>query len=475
MKKLKWIVIVCLCLILAVGIGLFAWIDNSGTTSGSGKTSKSSKSDASTYAAGYYWPKDIILINNETGDLFCNNRLIFKHGDFWDMDHSIDGSVAAFSDNRTLYLASDYNSTALTHNCSSLKLSVFGDAVAYETNDGQLHVYNRTTKETTTYTVGHNDFNYDISPDGKTLVYSDSRNNCLMLCKNGNQTKLADGFFYVEALSNDGQLIYLARSYDSDLVCRDSSGNLTQLNQNAYSRLYFNADHTQAIFQSDSKTYISTNGKPSIKISDEELELMLPGELYKMRLNDYPVEDLYGQVYRSNRAVWLIEKAAENCCQLVSDTRSVSMDSSGQYLYYRSDDQLRYLKINDRENAAKNSVTILDEIANAVILSYNRRYVYYVVETSLYRVNVKTGGEAIKITDAIPSDYRFNPYYALTADEKGLYYCTSEGVYYFDGSESQLIHSGNACQIMNFGGNVYLADGEQCYYINKSHQVTPLS
>jgi hypothetical protein len=77
----------------------------------------------------------------------------------------------------------------------------------------------------------------------------------------------------------------------------------------------------------------------------------------------------------------------------------VTMDESGDYIYYRNKkSDLKCVKISMNQNAKSKAVDIADDVDSYVVTS-NRKFVYFRDGDELYSVNGKKGGDPKEVCD----------------------------------------------------------------------------
>lgn len=354
-----------------------------------------------------------VLPNPIDGDTtFIHKDKVLKDkipGEVSDMTYSIDGNYGAFvNDEKTLYAVKGTKFIKVKEDVDSdsVTLAVSGKGLLYSTvkNDkGEFELYH--------YTVGgksvlvcENASSWIISPDGKTAVYTiddDDQTNTYFF--NGKKSeKISSSDISVIAMSNGGKYIY-AVMFDDDLKMNlysiTKKGEKSKIASDIKANgLTFNADHTQVLFVSDGKSYISTNAKEAVKISSKTLSLVLAENALVVSFT-YPVKNLYDHVYTDGDGVWLIKKNTDKSVKLVSKASELTLDSTASYLYYIYDnEELRVIKISDGEKASDKAVTLVDENVDSYVVTSNRSFVYYIFDNELHSVNGKNGKKDRKIS-----------------------------------------------------------------------------
>jgi hypothetical protein len=205
------------------------------------------------------------------------------------------------------------------------------------------------------------------------------------------------------------------------------------------------------MFRNDEgKTYIAKNGKAGVKVSSDELSLIIAPNSTTVGYT-YPVSDLYGHVYSNGEGeAHLIKKNKD--IKLVSKASNMQLDASGEYLYYIDDnDELRVIEIGKGEKASEKAKTLVNDNVDYVVTS-DRKYVYFTDDgRTLMSVNGKNGGIPREISD----DVDFGSGLALSSKDR-LYYVVDDDLYVVTNGKSGKKIQGDINYVYNTScGNVY--------------------
>ncbi len=352
-------------------------------------------------------------------------------GSVYGTSYSIDGKVAAvLTSENELWVVNGKKVNKISEDVTNFTLSVEGDGIAFVTADedsNTLSLAKTSNGKVTEISDELASYNYVISPDGKSVVYFEEDN--LMFFKGKESEKICKAEdTSVLGLSDNGKQIYVA-DYSGDetrLYSYNKKGDKEKLG--TYSGDYaFNVDHSMIMFSNGKgHTYISKNGKEANKVSSKSLSLVIAPNA--MCTSDtYPVKDLYDHVYTASDEVWLIKKNSDKNIKLVSNASSVTLDESGEYIYYLTTrltgEQLRVIEISDGEKASEKAVTLVNDSIYDYVVTSNRKYVYYTDGDTLYSVNGKKGGDKKAI------DHDLTSYSLALNGSDVVYYLVDEDLY----------------------------------------------
>lgn len=331
----------------------------------------------------------------------------------------------------TLYWTDGEELTKIADDCDeAFELSSDGTGVLYIDADGSLVLYNIEKNEGTTVcnsSDNKNIYGLQISPDGDSAAYQvtefteegEAKNTIYFFDGETSEKVTSDG--YVLAMSNDGDQIYVVATNDDGVdklsVYKGASGDKVSLGQ--YSNVVaFNSDMTQIMYTDGEKTYASCDGEESFKVSSKSgFDLIIPE-------NCVGIGSIFGKVYESDNALYLIEKEEEPV-KLASRVYNVTMDASGEYLYYiKSDDETLFrIEIADGDKAADNAVSIADDV-DGYVVSSDCKYVYYSSDDTLYSVDGRDGDDKTSIAeDVYDAEIDGDDVFYYICDEE-LYTCT---------------------------------------------------
>lgn len=348
---------------------------------------------------------------------------------------SIDGKIMAFlTDEGELAVVKGKKVTVVAEDVEGFMLSVDGKGIVYLTEDDEescLYLYNVSSKKDKLITDDADDLSsLAIAPNGKSVAYGiydeEDEKTRVMYFKGSDSIRVASGELSVVGMSNNGKQIYIVSrdekededgdtTYSNVLNCYNTKGDKEKLCEKP-SSVRFNEDHTQVLFTSEGKSYISTKGKEPVKISNSSVTPLVASNASTFSDSNavtYPISNLFNRVYvgydsNDNYSAWYIRKNTDKSCKLVSGVGRVKLDASAEYLYYVDDEELKVLKISHGENASDKAKLIAEDVGNYVVTS-DRSKVYYVSDGGLYCVNGKKGGSKKTIaSDDVSSTLAIN-------------------------------------------------------------------
>lgn len=383
-----------------------------------------------------------------------------------DSGASMDGKYLYIkNDEGDLYIVNGSKVQKVASDVARVEMSVTGKGLLYTTKseddegEGETELFHYVLGKKSV-SVADKIARYAISPDGKTATYTladdDNEKTPLYFFDGNKSTKIASSKLSLRGMSNGGKYIYVAQTNDegeTTLYSYNKKGDKTRIGRIGGSAVRFNADHTQALFCYDGKTYISEKGKEVDGCAkNKELSLIMTENAY-MFGSTYPVDNLYDHVYRSSDDVWFIRKNSDKSVKLVSKANYLQLDSTASYLYYVYDsEKLRMIKISDGENASEKAITIVNEMVSTYVVTSDRDFVYYVYDEELYSVNGKNGKNVKKVSN---DELDYN-YYGYEYD-----LCISGNDTVFYSIDGDLYASSNGKK-----GTKVLSDGEFKFVIN---------
>lgn len=409
-------------------------------------------------------------VDGETTFIYKDKVLKDKiPGNVSDLKNSIDGKYGAFvNSEKTLYAVKGTKFIKVKEDVdsNSVTLAVSGKGLLYavKNDNAESELYHYTFGGKSVL-VSENASSWIISPDGKTAVYTvedDDQKNTYFF--NGKKSeKISSSDVSLVAMSNGGKYIY-AIMHDDDskinLYNITKKGEKSKIASNVgLSGFTMNLDHTQVLFTSDGKTYISTNAKEAVKISSKSVDLVSL-DYFPVEDNDItaPVKNLYNHVYTDGDGVWLIKKNVDKSVKLVSKTSNLQLDSTASYLYYMYDGkELRVIKISDGEKASDKAVTLVDDSVERYVVTSNRSLVYYILDKELHSVNGKNGKKDRRISkDDVES--------VLAISGKDVvYYKMDDAIYACSNGKSGTKVLSDAQFVFSYGKIVYAMTDDTIY------------
>lgn len=358
---------------------------------------------------------------------------------------SLDGNVFAFQiDRERLISVTGSKYTVVAEEVGGFDISVNGQGIVYSDKEGDetvLKLYN--TKNGKSKVIKENCKGLDsvvISPDGKTVSYlmeDEDGESTLYYFDGSKSIKIASNDMSLVGMSNKGKYIYVISEKEGGnvLYVYNTKSEKESLGSISSSRISFNVDHTQVMFYSEGKTYISTKGHPAEKVSSYEIRLLLTNDAIDFRVRrslTHPVKSLYKHVYvgvdsKDNTSAWYIHSNSDKSSKLVPNIELPSLDQSGEYLYYCSNDELRVIKISDGDSASEKYKVIGSDVDYYVITS-DRSKAYCISNDGLYSCNAKNGSKKqIIASDDVEWELGINRKDVVYYNIDGNVYATSNG------------------------------------------------
>ena len=374
----------------------------------------------------YYDQEDdstVIIAKGEKTDLSFD-------GSYKGADVSADGSVmAVISEDGDLYICDGKKLEKIDNDVTSVKMSCNGEGAAYLNDDGELYLLNVKKGDSELMTdelvfAGMNAF--VISPDGKTVAYTEGETDDFALYTNnskGKSDKIADDFAPI-GISDDAKLIYYYDVEDDKIIVQSKKDEIVLAkNVSAYMQYSsfsytFNADHTQIIFQLEDKSYISINGGEKEKIGAYVSQI---GNEYMANNGTSKVLDFTEQYVLDYKGdLFYINKKGE-IEEMASDVDEIRLTDSGDVIYILDDSEILYRCKGNGKDVNKNLKKVAFNVEEFVIDSEGERCYYTDYSDDLY--SVKKTGKAKKITSEIEQ-------LTMTADDIALFIANEDSLYY---------------------------------------------
>lgn len=354
---------------------------------------------------------------------------------------NLDGTILALlTDAGDLAVVKGTKLTKVAEDVTGFQLSEDGTGLAYIEQDGSeatLYLYNVKTKKAKEVS-DEIYYSYAIAPNGDSVAYYEMKEDDdeakLMFFKGSKSTKITSNEVDLLGISNNGKFIYVIGENDdgqSTLYTYNKKGDRTKLGSIGSSEVMFNEDHTQILFYSEGKTYISTKGKDSVKIASSNAYVLVPNSSeYFYNGNDYvtvPTDNLYNKVYSCEGNVWFIRKNTDKSEKLVNDAYALTLSEDAKFVYYYKDDELCVLKVSHGDRASDKAKVLAEDISDYVVTSDGKK-VYYVSDGSLYCVNGKNGkGKKTVANDDVSSSLYINRKDVVYYEMEGDAYASKNG------------------------------------------------
>jgi hypothetical protein len=439
------------------------------------------------------------LYGGECAVYVQNSQVTYLSGNVTEFEQNSDFTAAAYVMDGYLYVNCSGRTRKVAQCSKVLDMSDYGTGVAYTSDGLEIKLYNAKNDTITSYTLPNvvsDQTHLTLSPDGSAFAYYDEVSASLYLCRNAEQIAIAQNVSVSEihGVAANGALIYVSENSLTTMYCYTDSGERNQIWEHsaygggAYSYREFNLDKTQILFHEGTNTYISENGQSPVLFAEGNVEPIYPD-------GAYGVADLYGSLYKDQDkgTIMIIERDSSVNCVLLSNKDAVGNSynlETNEYLTYENHlNELRRLRISDREQACENSNLIWEiptgEVkACSYYLSPGMNDVYYIGYSeqdgegkyALYHDN----GSSTKEIAEMHEQSAWSDMVRISLNGKGVYYSTADALYYYDGSDCILLDEnpyvflkGNymyvARYIMDFGG--YPEKTDKLYLIQENHKL----
>lgn len=368
--------------------------------------------------------KKISVFTDETNKcsvIFSGEKMIGKPIDgelSGDVRYSVDSDCAAFliyTQNHdesyyTLYTVKNRKITKVTNNIASgFKLSANGGAVCYTDRDGALHLYKSSSSDEI---IAKSADTYCMSPNGKTVIYSAydeaGLSYGLYLYKNGSVSEIGSGLAPAAA-SDSGKLIYaFSTDYKTLYTVTPDGKSKNKICDYADRGMYLTRDLSQAVFSSDSGTYICSSGKVrklilsnayAAPLMNETDSAACLDEKHSVYITNY--DDLSDMYYE-----YVSQDGVKGICFM--DSSFASADISGGIEYacvskngktavFTSTDKKLYKSKNGKE------AKLIEEYAENVTISESGKYILFTGSDGVFCLS--NSNKRVKTYDKTNSAY----------------------------------------------------------------------
>ncbi len=428
--------------------------------------------------------KDISIFNINNKSVVILNGVVQNEINGWSycttsLDKSITGFLLSarpesyddiYEDMETLYIF-DSELRKISDYVSSYVLSD-GGGVAFVSEVvgkvGKLCLYFEgeiTTLEENFYISN----DYQISPDGKTVIYgnSDGSGEVYGFYYDGQRHELGKGVEPV-AIANEAKLVYYVKNDKFYVQKGDNKDNRENLGR-AVSVSAFNKDYTQVLYKSDddSNLYISQDGKPEQIISESVLEYnaLVPYGIGSLRI-DNRHGMAYGYGLSGDESMWCYSvvgvdsfkntyfKDFGSVCyidndfkasQIIISANTVKISNDGKTIFFSQDDGI-YKIIGSNKNAE--AVKLAEEDIVNFYPADDGKAVYFLTDNGdLYYQ--KGTGKPVLVSDEL-SVY----YYDIAVFNNLIFYTVDSELYSSSGSKGTLVDGIN-CDVSSVSSSKY--------------------
>lgn len=300
----------------------------------------------------------------------------------------------------TLYTVKNKKINKITSNISaSFKLSSNGNAICYLDRDGALHLYKNSSDSVIAQSVQ----TYCLSPNGKTVLfnaYDDAGLSInLYCCRNSSVSEIGAGLAPA-AVTDSAKLIY---AFDADYktlytVTPDgkSKNKLCDIKSDG---LYFTNDLSQAVFTSDTGTYICASGSvrklifsnlSAVPIVGKNTNSSYLDDKHSVTVTPYDnLSDMYYE-YTGNSGVkgLAFVDSSYNISNICSEITEVKASEDCKRAAYTSKDNMLYISKNGKEGKQS------DSSAFNIDISSNGKYIIFTDNDNNYHIS--NGTKTIK-------------------------------------------------------------------------------
>ncbi len=424
-KNIKWIAIAVVALILICIIGSCA------ANSGSAFTLVEEENT-------YYQKDSETLVTLEGKEITVDEEIS-------SVFYSADKSLTVVKDKEaTLFVVDGTDLVEVDIEVKYFVISAYGDSIAYVTDVedgvGTLNLYNVSKKNSKVIAEEVYAGDIVLSPDGKSVAYvtdceieegwfSNSVNGSVFVSKNGKEGKKVSGDSVPLAVSDGGKHVFYVK--DAEKLYMDEE----KLSSDFSSRVYFNEDCTEIIFNEDEDTqYFTVKMKEPVKVKKGNFSgIFAPEKTVKAATltsnSKFAMEYLGVETF--NEILWCIDYSeayfvfdkGEETEKLSSYLKHYQMSADGKSMLYQDGGELILI-----DNIAKSREG--ERIAhglynsNGFVASEDLKDVYYYNTEDDELCYIKKG-EGVRIADDaedfVYSD-KYNVIYFIEDDE--LFYAT---------------------------------------------------
>lgn len=361
---------------------------------------------------------------------------------------SLDGKYGFIqTEDSTLYYVTTGEKRKVADDISEPRMADSGAAVLYLTDvsdgSGTLNIYDAWGQKPRKIADDVKSESFVISPDGQTVAYAanweDDDFDTYMVFGSGAPVK-QDGKLMPRAISNGGNYFYFNKGENLDAFYVKSGDTETKL---ASTKVYFfrlNADYSQIMFETDSKTYLSINGAEKAKIANGSLRAPLvtsKGQyVYNQNYVTHGISSFLNTLVGIDEDVYYIQSNLDT--NKISRVNSANYSSDGMFGMV-CDDMRTLIYMDSSENLitvdASNPNAEKKQLAKSIKryqASSDGRIVYYINDDDELMYVYGSGGDPVKIADDVthiammPGGYRIY-FLADYSNGSGILYFSDNG------------------------------------------------
>lgn len=391
----------------------------------------------------------------------------------------LDNSKAVLftADDEMLYYYDGSQITPINEDVHSFSMSNNGDVVVYSTKvDDDLTALWQYQKGKNTKIaeceVPYYNFNFCISPDGKTVAYSCDYGEEMLSYLWDGETREFGRNRSILSLSNDAKLVYYTKLINDSVYVQKGldENSSVKLAKNA-DDLYcasFNADHTEFIYSADDGTFLVQNGGEPERISRDALYPAMPGASnYGYYWNTLPVKTFESVLlYNSDKMAWLGKDLETHTVASNLDSSQITLLEDGKTAYYTKNESLRRV---DASKEGAESETIAEDVAWFWVSMDGKNIYYYQEDEGIFAKSGKD--KAVLVSDEVDimsgGDFVGNSFYYII---DGELYCSDGGrskrIASFDGLATDVFSGGSrflAVELDGREGWAFSIDGGETF------------
>jgi len=300
---------------------------------------------------------------------------------------SLDGTVTILrTSENEVYVVSKGKMEMVAEDILYCTVSADGSTILCIDKDNTLYTYS--AKDQKENHIADDVRLASISPDGKTVVYTVNDDGDLIgYIYDGKKSTELDDEIAAFAVSNGGKYIYCL-DMDDNLVLYNKKGEKTKLGTDVDDdQFLLNKDHTQIIFMSKDKWYVSVKGGDKVKLSSSS-DLTLIQPLFSGSL------------------------LANSCAY------TYNVDSLNEKFYDDGDDAVLY--INKKWEAEK----VAKEVDSRHLANDGKTLLYLRCYGTLNNVTTKKLGDPVELADDVS-------FFSLVPDGSGFYFADEDDTFWY--------------------------------------------
>ncbi|MBR0134582.1 MAG: hypothetical protein IJM18_00145 [Clostridia bacterium] len=221
--------------------------------------------------------------------LFCKDKVVCPTGEHVKYAASdLRGARAAIvTTEGNLYSYYRGKETAVSKGVSDFQISGNGKILVFKDEKGLLWSYDNTKNGTAPVCISSDPVDeYALSPNGKTVIFTNGDGSELFICQNAKTKSLGGGLAPV-SVSDNGNHIYAYSASDNALYYVRKNAKSTFIRGNIGPEIYLNSKHTEVVFSVHSGpgiviTMICSGGKEPVEIINtvDSVAPVLPATAY---------------------------------------------------------------------------------------------------------------------------------------------------------------------------------------------------